>query len=178
MYTHGRNLVESLVPTSYLDIPSPSRATSRWPIYSHFCNGTWSLPFQRPSRSLRPQERAEAVSGKTSLGKSSQSVLTSLLTLARLNVELVAPCSVLQTVDHDLIEPCGRISPVFPWAVIFYCCCIGPRVHPLYSGPIEHSKVIVLHGEGWQGAVDGWKEKDNEESVKLLVMISYVCRSA
>ena len=147
------------MPISYLDIPSPSRATSHWPTGSHFCNGTWSLPYQRPSQSLHPQEQAEARSGKTSLGKRCQSLLTSLLTLAGLNVELVAPCSVLQTVDHNLVEARGRICPVFPWAVIFYCCCIGPRVHSLYSGPIEHSKVIVLHWEGWQCAVDGCKEK-------------------
>ena len=88
-----------------------------------------------------------------------------LLTLTGLNVELVAPCSILQTVDHNLIKPCGRISPVVPWAEIFDCSCIRPRIHSLNSCPIVHSKVIVLHGEGWQCAVDGWKEKWSENFV-------------
>ena len=94
-----------------------------------------------------------------------------LLTLAGLNIELVAPCSVLQAVDHSLIEPCGRICPVFSWAVVFYCRCIWPRVHSLHSRPIVHSKVIVLHGKGWQCAVDGWKENESENADRLRMQV-------
>ena len=81
------------------------------------------------------------------------------LTLAGLYIELIAPCPISQTEDHNFVQSSWRISPVLSWAIIFYGARIWPGVHSINSCPIVHSKVIILHGKRWLCAVDCWKGK-------------------
>ena len=78
------------------------------------------------------------------------------LTLARLDIELIAPGAILPAVHCDLGEPGGGVGPVLPRTVVGDGGGVRPRVHALLPRPVVHTKVIVLHRERRHSAVDRW----------------------
>ena len=78
------------------------------------------------------------------------------LTLARLDIELIAPRAILPAVYGDLGEPGGGVGPVLPRTVVGDGGGVRPRVHALLPRPVVHTKVVVLHRVGGHRAVDGW----------------------